>query len=111
MATFRVGQRVRIANANALHILGKRDAQAINLVGQETVITEIGAINCYGDSMYGVAIDDGRWMFYDFNLEPIVDDGRQVIAWDRELCPWVPEHLRERAGASGPTETPTVGVN
>lgn len=26
-------------------------------------------------------------------LEPIVDDGREVVAW--KTCDWMPEHLRE----------------
>lgn len=80
MATFRVGQRVRIVDCfceNAKH-----------LIGVETAITDVGLIGSPFGSVIGYGVAAGRtcferWGFTADQLEPLIDDDTRAIG--REL--------------------------
>lgn len=94
MATFRIGQRVRIVRTDYFP----------QFMGMEAVI--ISGLKPHGKYGRGYDIDvDGVgrmnpgcsqcWVLPD-QIEPLQPEGsRTVVSW--EECPWQPEHLRQPA--------------
>lgn len=85
MATFYVGQRVRIV----------RTTHSINnfLIGRETVVSGFNGRGdvltpLNGEALYGSGFNPSH-------LEPIQYDGNKVIEWSE--CLWQPEHIRTAA--------------
>jgi len=96
MATFRVGQRVKLV----------RPCFKENYGNTGTIIKQfpdrpVGfgyLINC---DVRWDALRPGYLSFtHTSQLEPIVDDGRQVITWD--ACVWRPEEQREQPATEKP---------
>lgn len=93
MATFRVGQRVRLIRCfQKWHGIS---------VGTEAIIAGpieralFGTLIGYPLSIGGIIVTNGAGLHLlaaPDQLEPIVDDGRQVVSWSE--CLWMPEHLR-----------------
>jgi hypothetical protein len=90
MATFRVGQRVRIVRVDY--------AADLDVLGHEAIIVPPDGIPAMDGGRYdydiitdnGLAMTVSAWM-----LEPIQPERNQAIAWSE--CLWTPEHLREPA--------------
>lgn len=97
MARLGVGQRARFVSA--------RVPEGIPYIGSEVLI--VAGKQPIGRSPYNgrnnpceadflVEHYDGKIALVDaWQLEPIVDPGREVIAWSE--CVWKPEHLRTEA--------------
>lgn len=92
MTTFRVGQRVRIKNAQTLagHFF----------VGKEAVVTKIDDDD--RGTLYGLDIspieedENDIWGWTGDQLEPITD-ANTLVSWESMRDLWVPEHLRVAA--------------
>lgn len=95
MATFRVGQRVRVVSGTC----GPNTVLQVDPVGITGVI--VGTFSCpnagfnpHGDYDVSMRTDNGLLgMTCSRCLEPILDDGRRLSTWDE--CAWKPPHLRE----------------
>lgn len=97
MATFRVNQRVRIVN-------DLTDPDKYN--GKQAIVVELyfgawtnhvtGTIG--NETSYSLAVDgmsfDREEVWVASELEPLIDSGRTVVAWEVGVSPWVPEHMR-----------------
>lgn len=91
MATFRVGQRVRVTGCYA----GASD-WVVSRVGQETTIVEVGVLfpAAPGNLVTGYTVDMehpewGPVAFAEHQLEPIQYDGNQKVEWSE--CLWQPD--------------------
>jgi len=84
MATFRVGQRVRLVYTYRLH----------HLLGVEATIVFVDEND--PEQPYEIKLKDSieanQWP-RPHQLEPVQHDGNKTISWD--ICCWQPEHLRE----------------
>jgi len=88
MSRFFVGQRVRVIRARTPH--------GSACVGLETKILSF-ICDDYVRIAGGLPTPpDGadHWNCYTWQLEPLTDPGREVIAW--QDCCWKPQHLRSR---------------
>jgi hypothetical protein len=100
MATFRVGQRVRIKRSYAWPELNGTQG---TMVPRPNGVTNLGHISdtglscapdAWGSKFHPTEVNEfGGTVSFEPDaeqLEPIVDDGRQVITWD--ACCWQPSH-------------------
>lgn len=90
MARFYVGQRVRVINRASRHFGSECKVTGVDVIAHVIDLGERGV---------EVDLHCTRWscncVFQPHELEPIVDPGREVIAWSE--CVWKPEHLRTEA--------------
>ncbi len=84
MATFRVGQRVRIVNAIAEHRWA---------IGREATVT--GPLDWFGEHPLKIDGELEEWTAAPACLAPIQPEGWKVVDWSS--CLWMPEHMRETA--------------
>ena len=85
MSAFYVGQRVRIVGDAS-----RWDPECREANGREGRINHL----LDADGLYGVTDSAGvDWDCAPYILEPIVDDGRQVISWADMAGLWTPEEV------------------
>lgn len=87
MATFRVGQRVRIK------VVADNDCAAAcrRHLGKEAIVL---GFSLFYENRYKLNLiaDDGQHVYaFGHALEPIVDDGRKVVSWSE--CLWQPNKV------------------
>lgn len=93
MANFRVGQRVKIVKRNGLIGVIKPGTSRVPLNSAGTIIGAGLSVYRHPDKTWDWRVkydcDPTIRGAFSFQLEPIVDDGRQVITWD--ACVWRPQ--------------------
>ena len=89
MATFYVGQRVRIKLCSVMTAM--TGAEAL-IVRQSIKADEDWDIKVDG---FPGRFDHGLWAARSDELEPIQPEGHKTVEWN--ACLWRPEHLREVA--------------
>jgi hypothetical protein len=88
MSAFYVGQRVRI--------VADYDGTTAVRVGTEAVVSDVGPVRGESGRLYdwGLYVPDYGTVVVDSDeIEPIVDDGRQVISWADMADLWTPEQV------------------
>jgi DNA-binding transcriptional ArsR family regulator len=82
MATFRIGQRVRI--------IGSASSWK-HMIGKQATITSIESDNEYGIDIDGVpsSPEGKKWSAFSYHLAPLYD-GHVVTTWEK--CLWHPLH-------------------
>lgn len=100
MASFYVGQRVRILWSQAWPELAGQEGTVVGVAGQESVVPGYVcewqvAPDSWGDCVAPASSHTiGRFAPQSSQLEPLTD-ANDLVAW--EDCLWQPEHLREAA--------------
>ena len=100
MSRFFVGQRVKCVRKHTACSCAKKKKGAFrNPIGIECVVSGTlshpsAGFNAHCDFDTSVCVGGMNYMVPSHCLEPLIDPGREVIAWAD--CVWKPDHLRSR---------------